>query len=171
MRLRRLNLLRALYRRAPTLIEHQQLAREVLGFRGINEHEQRALLHAIREELARTSDRHRLLRFARTWMYEHRLIIVHERQLRSIIRTAMHQFEATLAGQVRAAIGVPLCERWRNEIALAHSSGMTMQSWLFAPPAKHSTRQIDEVFECIDKLYELRVHHHLQDAHEGLSLL
>ena len=54
--------LRALYRRAQTLREHHQIACETLGFRWFTEHERRALLHAIREELAHTGDRNRLLR-------------------------------------------------------------------------------------------------------------
>ena len=37
------------------------------------------------------------------------------------------------------------------------------QSWLWAAPAKHSTRQISEVLERIDLLYTLDVHKHLAD--------
>ena len=36
--------LRAMYRRAPTLIEHQQLACETLGFRWLSEHHRRGLV-------------------------------------------------------------------------------------------------------------------------------
>jgi hypothetical protein len=39
--------------------------------------------------------------------------------------------------------------------------GQTHQSWLWATPAKHSTRQIAEVFERIEFLYALNVHQHL----------
>ncbi len=74
--------LRAMYRRAPTLIEHQQLACEALGFRWLSDHHRRALVRVLREELTRTDDRERLLGFARRWLYDHRLIIVHERRLR-----------------------------------------------------------------------------------------
>ena len=160
--------LRALYRRAQTLREHHRIARETLGFRWFTEQERRALLHARREELVRTGDRHLLLRFARRWMYEHRLIIVHERQLRSMIATAMHQYEAELAKKVRASIDKSLRKRWHKEIILAHTVRMTTQNWLWAPPAKHSTRQIDGMRERIEKLYELNVHRHLQEAPEGL---
>ena len=43
----------------------------------------RALVRVLREELTRTDDRERLLGFARRWLYDHRLIIVHERRLRA----------------------------------------------------------------------------------------
>lgn len=80
--------LRAMYRRAPTLIEHQQLACETLGFRWLSEHHRRCLVRVMREELTRTDDPQRLLVFARRWLYDHRLIIVHERRLRAMIATA-----------------------------------------------------------------------------------
>jgi hypothetical protein len=88
--------LRALYRRAQTLRGHHQIAWKALGFRWASEPERRALLRAIRQELARTGDRNRLLRFARQWMYGHQLIIVHERQLRSMIAEALHQYENSM---------------------------------------------------------------------------
>ena len=160
--------LRALYRRAQTLREHHQIACKALGFRWMSEPERRTLLGAIREELARTGDRNRLLRFARQWMYEHQLIIVHERQLRAMIAEALQQFETELSREVRAVIAEPLRSRWQREIMLAHGSGLTLQNWLWAAPAKHSTRQIDEMFERIRKLYELDVHRHLQEAPEAL---
>src|SRR5271167_3241670 len=59
--------LRALYRRAPTFIAHQQLACEALGFRWLSEPQRRALVRALRRELTRTRDRDRLLVFARRW--------------------------------------------------------------------------------------------------------
>lgn len=160
--------LRALYQRAQTLREHHQIACKALGFRWASEHERLALLRAIREELARTGDRNRLLRFARQWMYEYQLIIVHERQLRSMIDEALHQFETELSIQVRAAIDEPLRRRWHKETILTHESGLTLQNWLWAAPAKHSTRQIGEMFGRIGKLYELDVHCHLQEVPEAL---
>ena len=36
-------------------------------------------------------------------------------------------------------------ERRRPELKLALASGSSVQSWLWSPPAKHSTRQIDEM--------------------------
>src|ERR1700752_2785351 len=45
--------LRAMYRRAPTLIEHQQLACETLGFRWLSEHHRPGLVRVMREELTR----------------------------------------------------------------------------------------------------------------------
>ena len=80
--------LRAMYRRAPTLIEHQQVACDALGFQWLTDHHRRALVRVLREELARTDDRERLLGFAQRWLYDDRLLIVHERRLRAMIAAA-----------------------------------------------------------------------------------
>jgi len=160
--------LRAMYRRAPTLIEHQQLACEVLGFGWLSEQQRRALMQALRRELARTFDRQRLLVFSRRWLYDHRLIILHERSLRSTIESAARQHEAALAKSIQAAVDDTLLERWRKALVTVRESGLAQQSWLWAAPAKHSTRQIDELLERIEMLYELGIQHQLIDVSDDL---
>ena len=95
-----------MYRRHRPLIAHQQLACEALGFRWLSEPQRRALVRALRQELTRTRDRQRLLVFARRWLYDHQLIIMHERALRSIIVSATRQYEAALARSIHARIEV-----------------------------------------------------------------
>ena len=51
----------------------------------------------MRDELTRIDDHERLLGFARRWLYDHRLLIVHERRLRTMIAAARRQHEAELA--------------------------------------------------------------------------
>ena len=160
--------LRAMYRRGKTLFEHQQLACEVLGFHWLSEPQRRALVRALRQELARTRDRQRLLVFARRWLYDHQLIIMHERSLRSTIVGATRQYEAALARSIHAGIDSELLERWRQALVTPHETGLSQQSWLWAAPAKHSPRQIEELLGRIETLYELRVHRHLIDAPDDL---
>jgi TnpA family transposase len=160
--------LRALYRRAPTLIEHQQLACEVLGFRWLSEPQRRALVRALRQELTRTRDRQRLLVLARRWLYDHQLIIMHERALRSIIVSATRQYEAALARSIHAGIDSDRLDRWREALVAPREAGLSQQSFLWAAPAKHSPRQIEELLERIEILYELGVHRHLVDVPDDL---
>ncbi len=160
--------LRAMYRRAPTLIEHQQQACETLGFRWLTEHQRRALVSVLRGAIVRTDDRQRLLGFARRSLYEHRLLIVHERRLRTLISVARGQHEAELAMQIGRSIEPHLLERWRTALTGAHKSGCSLQSWLWAAPAKHSSRQIDEMIERIETFYELRAHEHLVEFPDDL---
>ena len=120
--------LRALYGRGRTLFDHQQVACEALRFRWMSEHQRRALVRLLGDEVSRCADRDQLMVVARHWLYEHRLLIVHDRAIRTLIAAALVHLEAETAAQIR-------------------------QSWLWAPPAKHSTRQISEVLERIDWLY------------------
>src|SRR5271168_909696 len=61
--------LRTMYRRRRTLFEQQDLACSVLGFHDVTEAQRRALVRSINAELSRTSDRQRLLQFARRWLF------------------------------------------------------------------------------------------------------
>jgi TnpA family transposase len=160
--------LRAMYRRAPTLIEHQQRACEALGFRWLSDHHRRALVRVLREELTRTDDRERLLGFARRWLYDHRLIIVHERRLRAMVAAARRQHEAELARRIERSVEPSRLAQWRTALTEAHDSGSSLQSWLWAPPAKHSSRRVEEMVDRIERLYALRVPDHLADFPDDL---
>ena len=160
--------LRALYQRSKTLFEHQQLACDALGFRWLSEPQRRALVRALRRELARTRDRQRLLLFARRWLYEHQLLIMHERSLRSAIVSATRQYEARLAQNIQAQIDRALLERWREALAIPREAGLSQQSWLWSAPAKHSARQIEELLDRIETLYDLSVQRHLIDLPDDL---
>lgn len=96
--------LRAMYGRGNTLFEHQQLACMVLDFHWLSDARRRALSGALRLDLTRTRDRQQLLIFARRWLYEHRLLIMHERAIRSTIVKARKQYEVALAKGIHAAI-------------------------------------------------------------------
>ena len=150
--------LRALYGRGRTLFDHQQVACEALGFRWMSEHQRRALVRLLGDEVSRCADRDQLLVFARHWLYEHRLLIVHDRAIRTLIAAALVHLEAETAAQIRTEVQPGVLQRWCQAVAQPHTTGQTRQSWLWAPPAKHSTRQISEVLERIDWLYGQNVH-------------
>jgi TnpA family transposase len=160
--------LRTMYRRRRTLFEHQDLACAVVGFHSLTEAQRRALVRAINAELSRTSDRQRLLQFARRWLYDHKQIIPRERELRAYIAKAIRQHEATLVGEIVEAIDPALLVQWKATIIQARENGATVQSWLWAPPAKHSTRQIDQVLERIELLTSLKVDQHLGELPEAI---
>jgi hypothetical protein len=150
--------LRALYGRGRTLFDHQQVACDALGFRWMSEHQRRALVRLLGDEVSRCADREQLLVFARHWLYEHRLLIVHDRAIRTLIAAALVHLEAQTAAQIRAEVQPGVLVRWCQAVAQPHTTGQTRQSWLWAPPAKHSTRQISEVLERFDWLYGQEVH-------------
>lgn len=59
--------LRAMYGRGRTLFDHQQVACEALGFRWMSEHQRRALVRLLSDEVLRCADRAQLLGFAPRW--------------------------------------------------------------------------------------------------------
>jgi len=153
--------LRALYGRGRTLFDHQQLACDVMGFRWMNEHQRRALVRALRVEVAQCADRDQLLMFARSWLYQNQLLVVNDRAIRALITASLRQLEEETARTISTNVASALLSRWRQALAQLRPDGQTQQSWLWSAPAKHSTRQISEVFERIEMLYSLDVHKHL----------
>ncbi len=155
--------LRAMYGRDRTLFDHQQVACATLGFRWMNEHQRRALVRELHDEVSRCADREQLLVRARQWLYEHQLLIMHDRAIRTLIAAALTQFEAETCSTIRETIPQVKRDRWSTLLVEIRSDGQTQQSWLWAAPAKHSTRQISEVLERIEYLYTLDVHQHLHE--------
>jgi len=160
--------LRALYARGRTLFDHQQQACEVLGFAWMSEHQRRALVRVLRDEVAHTADRERLLLRARRWLYEHRLIIVHERAIRALVAAALTELEAATAASIRAAVPAAALKQWATAVAACRPDGQHCQSWLWSAPAKHSTRQIAEVLERITFLNGLGLDRHLGGLNDAL---
>lgn len=109
------------------------------------------------------ADRDQLLVRARQWLYKNKLVIVHERAIRTLIAAALAQLEVETGTAIAASVDPATLDRWRASVSELRPDGQTQQSWLWAAPAKHSTRQISEVLERIDLLYTLDVHKHLAD--------
>jgi hypothetical protein len=111
--------------------ERQQVACESLGFRWMSEHQRRALVRELRDEVARCADREQLLVRARQWLYEHRLLLVHDRAIRALIAAALAQLEAETGATIRAVVKPGTLDRWRRAIAEPRADGQTQQSWRF----------------------------------------
>ncbi|MGH8324709.1 MAG: Tn3 family transposase, partial [Steroidobacteraceae bacterium] len=95
-------------------------------------------------------------------------MVARERDLRAVIVAAVRQYETTLVKSIHADVGASLLERWQQSIVKPREASLATQSWLWAPPAKHSTRQIEELLERIDVLYQLDLQNHLRDVPDAL---
>jgi hypothetical protein len=109
------------------------------------------------------------VQFARRWLYEHRLIVLRDRDLRTMIIKAIREHEAGLARTIVEGVAPPLLARWRAAVTQPHQSGTAVQSWLGEAPAKHSSRQIEEVLERIELLTALGVDRHLTDLPDAIA--
>jgi hypothetical protein len=96
------------------------------------------------------------------------LLIPHDRRLREMITAAATQLERDLGNLIQSSVNAEMLARWRTALTGTHRPGQTLQSWLWAAPAKHSVRQIAEVFERIQCLYSLEVHRHLLEVPDTL---
>src|SRR3546814_11664207 len=95
-----------MYERGRTLFDHHQVACTVLGFQWMSEHQRRSLVRELREEVARCADRDQLLVRARQWLYKNKLVIVHERAIRTLNAPALAQL-AIATGPTIAATDHP----------------------------------------------------------------
>ena len=119
----------------------------------MSEHQRRSLVRELRDEVARCADRDQLLRRARQWLYKNKLVIVHERAIRTLIASALTARSGDrCCNRRQRRSGNPLIGG-EPRFAELRPDGQTQQSWLWSAPAKHSTRQISEVLERIDLLY------------------
>lgn len=80
-------------------------------------------MRAINAELSRTSDRQRLLQFARRSLYVHKQVIPRERELRAYIAKAIRQHEATLVREIIEAIDPELLAQWKITIPQQRENG------------------------------------------------
>nr|AJS10276.1 TnpA [Proteus mirabilis] len=87
-----------------TLFDHQQLACDVLGFHWMTEHQRRALVRTLRDEVARCADRDQLLVFARRWLYQSKILILRDRDIRVLVTAALGQLEEETAKTIAASV-------------------------------------------------------------------
>ena len=147
--------LRSLYRRKQTFFSHQNMALQTLGFVRMSEHQRRALVRYLRMEVLAEFDRHRLMTRVKTWLYEHRMLIENERALRSVIDTALRLAEGDLHAMIQTDVPAAALQAWTSAFETPHSSGVSLQEWLWQTPRRQSLPQLRGQFERIRYLTEL----------------
>ena len=118
--------LRAMYGREKTLFDHQQVACTTLGFRWMSEHQRRALVRELRDEVSRCADHEQLLVRARQWLYKHQLLIVHERAIRTLIAAALAQLETETGAAIQVTVTPATLNRWKASVAELRPDGQTL---------------------------------------------
>lgn len=105
--------LSALYdRRTDTLVDHQMLAYQALGFSPMAEHQRRYVTRWLKERLAGQPSRSDMLHELKRWLYEHRVLIPHDRALKRLISQAVEVSEAALTDALVLAYGEASLDAW-----------------------------------------------------------
>jgi len=150
--------LRSLYaKRERTLADHQALAYKALGFQQMTEHQRRYVVRWLREALAGRANASGLLPELKRWFYEHRILLIADRELKRFIAQAARDREAQLLEAVLSAYGAERLGEWDRVLAGTRDDGTALQTWLAMPPLKQSTVQIGHVFDKIGLLRTLGV--------------
>lgn len=150
--------LRALYDERPrTLIDHQQLAYQTLGFEEMRENQRRYVVRWIKEFLTGRPDTSSLLVQVKKWLYEHAILIPHDRELKRLIVSAVNGHEEGLEATLIDDLGPNLIDHWAKELPKPDDEHASLQHWLWAVPLRHSTIQMKELFAKLDRLADLKV--------------
>jgi hypothetical protein len=148
--------LRSLYDgRTDTLVAHQMLAYQVLGFRPMAEYHRRYVVRWLKERLSGRPERGQLLHVLKRWLYEHRILIVHDRLLKRLIVQAVQSVEVALTDTLARAFGASTLDDWGHLLPRPDGEHGSLQHWLWAVPLRNSTHQMGEIFTKIDRLYAI----------------
>lgn len=148
--------LRSLYSERPrTLADHQKIAYEALGFQRMTEHQRRYVVRWLRETLVGRSGTAALLPELKRWFYEHRILLIADRELRRLIADAVRDRETQLLEELKRAYGEERLGSWDKALVATRPAGQALQSWLIQAPLKQSTRQISRMFDRLDVLREM----------------
>ena len=145
--------------RTDTLVDHQMLAYQALGFSPIVEHQRRYVTRWLKERLAGQPSRIELLHELKRWLYEHRILISHDRALKRLIGQAVTASEVALTEALVLAYGEASLDAWGTLLARPEGNRPSLQQWLWAVPLRTSTHQMGELFDKINRLYKLGIHH------------
>ena len=156
--------LRALYRRRSTLYEHQQWAARFLGFSTSTERQRRVLTGLIKKESYKALTRAQLVTFARTWCYEHKLLIPGDRALNDLVRNAVQQAEQDLLDAVNEAVPELVRQEWLLALGSKYSKDRSVLEWLQGEPGKPSRATLKRQLAYINYLKKLAVHEYPLDV-------
>lgn len=151
--------LRSLYRRRPTLHEHQQLAKAQLGFKNLSEPARRQLVAHLRQTRGAATNPDELLIGARQWLYEHGYLIPADRYLLDLCRDVLVDQEAKLVDEIEKRIPFRQRQTWTTELAKPHTptKRQTCLDWLKQSPRSRRGQGLAGAFERIFFLIDLKV--------------
>ena len=152
--------LRAIYRRRPTLFEHQRIAAKTLGFSAIDEHRLRGLTAYMRRQAGSQIDRDGLILDARVWLYTRGYLLPGRRALAEMAAAAQGYCLTALKDTIMRSVGAVMSDSWVSELTPSApvNAGANVGSvfdWLRSASSGFGTRDMDDVRNRIDELRRL----------------
>ena len=79
--------------------------------------------------MARRADRNQLFVFGRRWLYQSKIFIPRDRDIRILVSAALAQLEEETAKAITVTVASELLVRWRNAMSALRPGEQTQQSW------------------------------------------
>lgn len=151
--------LRSIYQRRPTHYEHQLWAKEYLGLKDVDKSTSDLLVDYLNAQANEVSSVDELVTSACRWLYERKLLIPSDRQVRDLARKCYANVEAAILTTVQATVPANLLARCREVVFSPRKDGSsTTLEWLRTPPKRHSPGTFTETLEKISFLKGLGSH-------------
>jgi hypothetical protein len=148
--------LRTIYRRRPTLFEHQRLAELATGFNIAGEAQLRMLTAYLRRQVVTEYVRERLVLAARRWLYDRSFLISGDRSLETMAVRAQDHVLGQLKAAIEAGVGSEIAAGWAAKLSgNGPNAGEALLDWLRAPARGFGTRALRDMQKRIDELRNL----------------
>lgn len=151
--------LRSLYARRQTLYEHQLWLKNYLGLKDVDQAGSDLLVRYLSAQANEVNSVDELVTAATHWLYEKKLLIPGDRQVRDLARQCHASVDAAILKAIKAAIPSGTITRCQAVVFGLHKEGsFTVLEWLKTPPKRHSPTTLAETLEKIQFLKGLEVH-------------
>ena len=148
--------LRAIYRRRPTLFEHQRLAGVAIGFRAAGEAQLRMLTAYLRRQAESELAREQLVAAARRWLYGHAFLIPADRSVETMAARAQDHVLGELKAAIEASVGSEIAAGWAAKLSgNGPNAGEALLDWLRTPAKGFGSRALRDMQKRIDELRSL----------------
>jgi TnpA family transposase len=148
--------LRAIYKRRPTLFDHQKTAATAIGLRPFGDQANRHVTGFLRKQCGSVISRDELVRDARLWLYDHGYLLPGQRPLEKLAAAAQLFALNHLKGAITKAVATVKPASWASELAAnGPNPGEALLDWLRGPPGGFGKRDIAEGQDRIDTLKRL----------------
>lgn len=148
--------LRAIYKRRPTLFDHQKTAATAVGLKPCGDQAIRHVTGFLRKQCGSVISRDELVRDVRLWLYDHGYMLPGLRPLEKLAAAAQLFALNQLKGSITKAVEPVKPASWASQLAAnGPNPGESLLDWLRGPPGGFGRRDIAEGQDRIDALQRL----------------